>query len=82
MTRTRPFPLRAKTAAEPEPDLTSIVVVHRAIRQDLAALAALPGPVAGRGAPPSQARAIGRYTAALLAEIRAHHENEETICGR
>ena len=79
MTRTRPFPLRVKTAAEPEPDLTSIVVVHRAIRQDLRRLAACLAQVAARGAPPSQARAIGRYTATLLVEIRAHHENEDQV---
>lgn len=68
-----------KTAAEPEPDLTSMVVVHRAIRQDLRRLAACLAEIAGRGAPPSQARAIGRYTAALLAEIRAHHETEDEV---
>ena len=79
MTSTRPFPLRAKTAAEPEPDLTSIVVVHRAIRRDLRRLAASLAQIADGGAPPSQARATGRYTAALLAEIRAHHENEDEV---
>ena len=68
-----------KTAAQPEPDLTSMVVVHRAIRQDLRRLAACLAEIAGRGAPPSQARAIGRYTAALLAEIIAHHENEDQV---
>jgi iron-sulfur cluster repair protein YtfE (RIC family) len=56
-----------------------MVVVHRAIRQDLRRLAACLAEIAGRGAPPSQARAIGRYTAALLAEIRAHHENEDEV---
>ncbi len=79
MTSTRPFPLRVKTAAEPEPDLTSMVVVHRAIRQDLRRLAAGLAEIAGRGASPSQARAISRYTAALLAEIRAHHETENEV---
>ena len=56
-----------------------MVVVHRAIRQDLRRLAACLAEIAGRGAPPSQARAIGRYTATLLAEIRAHHENEDEV---
>ena len=55
------------------------MVIHRAIRQDLRRLAACLAEIAGRGAPPSQARAIGRYTAALLAEIRAHHENEDEV---
>jgi hypothetical protein len=40
MTTAPPFVLRARTAGEPEPDLTSIVVIHRAIRQDLRRLAA------------------------------------------
>jgi iron-sulfur cluster repair protein YtfE (RIC family) len=56
-----------------------MVVIHRAMRQDLRRLAARLGEIAGRGAPPPQARAIGRYTAALLAEIRAHHANEDEI---
>jgi iron-sulfur cluster repair protein YtfE (RIC family) len=56
-----------------------MVVVHRAIRQDLRRLAASLAEIAGHGAPPSQVRAIARYTAALLAEIRAHHENEDEI---
>ena len=56
-----------------------MVVVHRAIRQDLRRLAACLAEIAGRGARPSQARAIGRYTGALLAEIRAHHENEDEV---
>jgi hemerythrin-like domain-containing protein len=55
------------------------MVVHRAIRQDLRRLAACLAEIADRGALPSQARAIGRYTAALLAEIRAHHENEDEV---
>jgi iron-sulfur cluster repair protein YtfE (RIC family) len=56
-----------------------MLVVHRAIREDLRRLAACLAEIAGRGVPPSQARAIGRYTAALLAEIRAHHENEDEV---
>jgi iron-sulfur cluster repair protein YtfE (RIC family) len=79
VTSKRPFPLRTKTAAEPEPDLTSIILIHRAIRQDLRRLAASLAEIAGHGAPPSQTRAIGCYTAALLAEIRAHHENEDEV---
>jgi iron-sulfur cluster repair protein YtfE (RIC family) len=56
-----------------------MMVIHRAIRQDLRRLAASVAGIAGHGAPPSQARAIGRYTAALLAEIVAHHENEDEV---
>jgi hypothetical protein len=39
MTTAAPFALRTGTADEPEPNLTSTVVVHRAMRQDLRQLA-------------------------------------------
>jgi iron-sulfur cluster repair protein YtfE (RIC family) len=71
--------LRARTPAEPEPDLTSMVVAHRAMRRDLARVAALAGDVAGRDQPPGRAAAICRYTAALLAGIRAHQQGEDEI---
>jgi protein-S-isoprenylcysteine O-methyltransferase Ste14 len=61
--RARPFLFRARTAAEPEPDLTSMVVTHRAMRRDLARLAILTGDIIGGdqpGAPyPVAVRAIG-----------------------
>ena len=71
--------LRTRTTREPEPDLTLLVVIHRAIRQDLWRLTARLTEIADRCAPPSQARAIGRYAVALFAEICRHHENEEDI---
>ena len=79
MTTTPPFALRTRSARAPEPDLTAIVVVHRAIRQDLRRLAACLAGTTAQGTPPSRARAIGCYTAALLAEIRAHHRGEDDI---
>ena len=79
MTTAPPFALRVRTAGEPEPDLTSTVVTHRAIRRDLRRLAACPGQIAASGAPRSRSRAICRYTAALLAQIQAHHQNEDEI---
>ena len=79
VTTAPPFALRTRTAQEPEPDLTAIVVIHRAIRQDLHRLAACLGEIAARGAPPKRSRALCRYTAALLAEIRAHLQNEDDI---
>lgn len=56
-----------------------MVVIHRAIRQDLRRLADCPGETATPGAPASQARAIRRYTAALLDQIRAYHRSEDDI---
>jgi iron-sulfur cluster repair protein YtfE (RIC family) len=79
MTTAPPFALGTRTADEPEPDLTSIVVVHRAMRQDLRRLAACLGQITTWGVPPTQSRAVCRYTMALLAEIRAHHRGEDDI---
>jgi iron-sulfur cluster repair protein YtfE (RIC family) len=79
VTTAAPFALRTRTAGEPEPDLTSIVVVHRAMRQDLRRLAACLGQIAARGVPPARSRAVCRYTTALLAEIRAHHQGEDDV---
>jgi iron-sulfur cluster repair protein YtfE (RIC family) len=76
---TPPFSLRTRTTREPEPDLTSIVVVHRAIGQDLVQLATCLGEVAAQDWPPSRVRAIRRYTTALLAEILAHQHSEDDI---
>jgi hemerythrin-like domain-containing protein len=56
-----------------------MAVVHRAMRRDLARLAACLGQVADRGAKPARARAICRYTEALLAAVRTHHENEDDL---
>jgi len=60
MATTPPFALRARTTREPEPYLTLLVVIHRAIRQDLRRLEACLAEMADGGAPPAQARAIGR----------------------
>jgi hypothetical protein len=79
MTATPPFALRTRTTAEPEPDLTSMVVIHRAIRQDLRRLATCLDQIGTQVAPASRARAICRYTAALLTEILARHQDEEDI---
>jgi len=71
--------LRPRTSRDPEPDLTSLLVTHRAIRQDLGRLAGRLAAI-GRGyVEPAHARAVCRYTAALLAALRAHHENENDI---
>lgn len=73
--------LRPRTVDEPEPDLTGIVLVHRAIRADLGRLTArLDELVDGREpAGAGQVHAIRRYTAALLAEISRHQEHEDEI---
>lgn len=79
MATTPPLTLNARSAGDPQADITSLVVIHRAICQDLRRLAVFLGEIAAAEAPPSRARAVCRYTAALLAAIRAHHENEDGI---
>ena len=54
-------------------------VTHRAIRQDLRRLTACLSGIAARGVPSSRVDAICRYTAALLAGIRAHLDDEDRI---
>jgi hypothetical protein len=71
------FALRPRLAHESEPDLTRIVVAHRAIRADLARLAVCRGETEQPGSPPHAA--AWRYTAALLAQIRAHNDGEDEI---
>jgi iron-sulfur cluster repair protein YtfE (RIC family) len=56
-----------------------MVVTHRAIRMDLLRLVTGLDQLGPAAAPAVRARAIGRYTAALLTEIRIHHRNEERI---
>jgi hemerythrin-like domain-containing protein len=80
MTTTPRLTLTARSTGDPEPGLTSMVVTHRAMRQDLARLTALLGRLAGDADPqPRRTQAVCRYTAALLAQIRIHHDNEDHI---
>jgi uncharacterized protein YndB with AHSA1/START domain/iron-sulfur cluster repair protein YtfE (RIC family) len=53
-------------------------VSHRAIRQDLRRVAARLGGV-DVDKPPERTDALFRYTAALLGQIRAHHDGEDEI---
>jgi Hemerythrin HHE cation binding domain len=71
--------LTARSADEPEPDLTLTVVIHRAIRADLARLAGVLDVTCERGLEPGRARDFCRYTAAVLAAVRAHDDNEGAI---
>lgn len=70
-----PFPLTARPPANPEPDLCPLLVTHRAIRQDLRRLAARFGQLTAAGG----STAASRYAAAVLAQIRAHHDHEDRV---
>lgn len=74
-----PFRLTARAPADPEPDLCPLLVTHRAISRDLARLAGRLAQIAVGGAGPAAGGAAGRYAAALLAQIRAHHEHEDRV---
>jgi iron-sulfur cluster repair protein YtfE (RIC family) len=71
------FAFRPRSAHEPEPDLIRLVVTHRAMRQDLGRLAGCVGGDSGRS--PRRTAALWRYTADLLAQVRAHNEGEMDI---
>lgn len=71
--------LGRRTTGEPEPDLTSLILTHRAISQDIGRLAAGLDQLASAGPAPGQVQAVRRYAAALLAQILAHHRCEEEI---
>jgi hemerythrin-like domain-containing protein len=78
--RTTQLPvLRPRAPGEPEPDLTSLVLTHRAIGRDMARLAAGVAELASSGPAPGQVRAIRRYAVAFLDQIRAHHRCEDEI---
>ncbi len=69
----------ADMRGETEPDLLWWTVIHRAIRQDLAEVAAVSADSAVGSAGTPQAEAICRFTMALLAEVSAHHRDEDDI---
>jgi Hemerythrin HHE cation binding domain len=77
MTAASRIAFRPRSAHEPEPDLTRLVVTHRAIRQDLDRLVVCLGEGDERST--RRAGAVWRYTAALLAQVRAHNEGEVDI---
>jgi hypothetical protein len=71
------FAFRPRSAHEPEPDLVRLVVTHRAMRRDLGRLASCLGD--GGRSRTRRSAALWRYTAGLLAQVRAHNEGEMDI---
>ena len=71
--------LSPRRPADPEPDLTSLVVIHRAMLEDLARLTDVLGQLCGRDIVPVRGRAIGHYASALLTQISHHHQNEDDL---
>ncbi|WP_171074849.1 hemerythrin domain-containing protein [Nonomuraea basaltis] len=70
----------ARRLGEPEPDLTSMVVIHRAMLTDLDRLTDLLSAPSGRvPASGEWADAVRGYAAALLAEIDHHHSAEDDL---
>lgn len=66
-----------RRTSEPEPDLTSMYVIHRAMLTDLRRLIkVLGGPARLRG---SRDRAVRRYAGSILTEVHHHHANEDDL---
>ena len=84
MTNGPRFPRPARGPAGPPPDLTPLLVRHRAIRADTARLAAVLAKIAAEGTAALWAGAAGRgalrrYGAALFTEITSHLDDEDGI---
>jgi hypothetical protein len=80
MTNGPPFAPPARRPADPEPDLTPLLVRHRAIRADMARLAGVlaeSAPAIREGA--TRQGALHRYRAALFTEIASHLDDEDGI---
>jgi Hemerythrin HHE cation binding domain len=75
MTNGPPFTPSARRPADPEPDLTPLLVKHRAIREDMARLAG----VLAESATATRRGAVRRYCAALFTEIASHLDDEDGI---
>jgi iron-sulfur cluster repair protein YtfE (RIC family) len=75
----QPPVLTPRASGEPEPDLTSLVLTHRAIGQDLDRLAAGVADLGSAGSASGREWAIRDYAAALLAQITAHQRDEDEI---
>lgn len=75
----QPLVLTPRTPGEPEPDLTFLLLTHRAIGQDLDRLAASVAESVPSGSACGPQPAIGQYGVALLAQVRAHLRCEDEI---
>lgn len=75
MTNGPPFAPSARRPADPEPDLTPLLVRHRAILADMARLAG----VFADSATATQQGALHRYCTALFTEIANHLDDEDGI---
>ncbi len=79
MRTARTLPLKTRTTAEPEPDLVSTLVTHRALRRDTRRLDVCLKQFAGSGPSPAPTDAVCRYAAALLVQVRARLESEAEV---
>jgi hypothetical protein len=79
MSSAPPPALAARQPGDPEPDLTSLLVTHRAIRLDLARLTATLVRSAAVPLATAHRRALRRYGAALFGEITSHLDDEDGI---
>jgi len=79
MTNRPPFAPPARRPADPEPDLTPLLVRHRAIRADTERLAAMLAQIAAESGAGTRPGGLDRYCAALFTEIISHFDDEDGI---
>ncbi|GAB2806855.1 hypothetical protein GCM10022221_00290 [Actinocorallia aurea] len=76
---TRPPVVRPRAAGDPEPDLTTFAIVHRAMRGEARRLAALTAEQGDVPFPAEREAALQRHLDLLLHEIHAHHDREDAL---
>ncbi len=82
MNETDTVAVRPRSAGDPEADLTTFRILHRAMRGEVRKLAAL---TAGQGEapfPPEREAAIQSLLAPLTADIHGHHAKEDQVLWR
>jgi hemerythrin-like domain-containing protein len=75
-----PFAVTPRRPGEPEADLTSFILIHRALRSGARMLAdATTGIATGEPCSRARQRAIVQVTLAVLHEIAHHHQREDDV---
>ncbi|ROO83653.1 hemerythrin HHE cation binding domain-containing protein [Actinocorallia herbida] len=75
----RPPAVRPRTAGQPEADLTTFAIIHRAMRGEARRLAALTAEQGDLPFPAEREAALQRHLDHLLHEIHSHHAREDAI---
>jgi iron-sulfur cluster repair protein YtfE (RIC family) len=71
--------VRPRRPGDPEADLTTFRILHRAMRGEVRRLAALTAEQGERPFPPEREAALQRLLGPLTAEIHSHHAKEDEV---